>query len=163
MIFLTVGTQFPFDRLVKAVDDLLDGDLVNEEIFAQIGDSSYRPRNFKVVSSLEKHFFDKYFREASCVIGHAGIGTVSMAMEHDKPLLVVPRQQKYGEVVNNHQVALAEQFEKLGHLLVAYETQELPAKMDQLRTFVPRKREARPNAVAQRIACFLNQLITCDA
>jgi len=57
MIFLTVGTQFPFDRLVKAVDDLLDGDLVNEKIFAQIGDSSYRPRNFKVVSSLEKRFF----------------------------------------------------------------------------------------------------------
>jgi beta-1,4-N-acetylglucosaminyltransferase len=163
MIFLTVGTQFPFDRLVKAVDDLLDGDLTIEEIFAQIGNSSYRPRNFEAVSSLEKHLFDRHFCEASSVIGHAGIGTVSMAMEHEKPLLVVPRRQKYGEVVNDHQVAIAERFERLGHLLVAYETRDLPAKIDQLRTFVPRKRDACPKAVAKRIACFLNQLIACDA
>ena len=28
MIFLAVGTQFPFDRLVKALDDYLDAGLV---------------------------------------------------------------------------------------------------------------------------------------
>lgn len=36
IILLTVGTQFSFDRLVKAVDDALDNGLVDEEIFAQI-------------------------------------------------------------------------------------------------------------------------------
>jgi len=159
MIFLTVGTQFPFDRLVKCVDDAVSQDGFKEEIFAQIGESSYRPRNFEGVSSLEKRLFDKRIREASGIISHAGMGTIMMALENHKPLLVMPRLRKYSEVVNDHQVAIARNFEKLGYILVAYEVGELPAKIKQLRTFVPRKREAQPQAVADRIARFLNELV----
>jgi UDP-N-acetylglucosamine transferase subunit ALG13 len=49
MIFLTVGTQFPFDRLVRAVDEAFDNGAIDEEVFAQIGETSYRPRNFEQV------------------------------------------------------------------------------------------------------------------
>jgi UDP-N-acetylglucosamine transferase subunit ALG13 len=158
MIFLTVGTQFPFDRLVKSVDDAVDHSGFEEEIFAQIGNSSYRPRNFQAVCSLENHLFDKRLREASSVISHAGIGTISKAMEYEKPLLVMPRRQSYGEVVNDHQVAVAKRFEKLAYVLVAYEVEELPEKLTRLRTFVPCKRQAQPMAVAVRIARFLSGL-----
>lgn len=158
MIFLTVGTQFPFDRLVKCVDDAVSQDGFKEEIFAQIGESSYRPRNFEGVSSLEKRLFDKRIREASGIISHAGMGTIMMALDNRKPLLVVPRLEKNGEVVNDHQVAIARKFEELGHILVAYDTKDLPQKMKQLRTFVPRKRKAQPEAVANRIAQFLDEL-----
>ncbi|MBA7651210.1 hypothetical protein ES703_59027 [subsurface metagenome] len=159
MIFLTVGTQFPFDRLVKCVDDAVSQNGFKEEIFAQIGESSYRPRNFEGVSSLEKRLFDKRIREASGIISHAGIGTIMMALDNRKPLLVMPRLRKYGEVVNDHQVAIARKFEELGHILVAYDTKDLLQKMKQLRTFVPRKRKAQPHAVAERIARFLNELV----
>jgi len=158
MIFLTVGTQFPFDRLVKAIDDVFDQGLINEEIFAQIGESSYKPRNFESVASLEKKLFDKYLKESSCIISHAGMGTIAMALDNYKPLLVMPRSKKYGEVVNDHQVAIAGKFEELGCILVAYDTKDLPQKMKQLRTFVPCKREAQPQAVSDRIARFLNEL-----
>jgi len=158
MIFLTVGTQFPFDRLVKCVDDAVSQDGFKEEIFAQIGESSYRPRNFEGVSSLEKRLFDKRIREASGIISHAGMGTIMMALDNRKPLLVMPRLSKYGEVVNDHQVAIARKFEELGHILVAYDTKDLLQKMKQLRTFVPRKRKAQPEAVANRIAQFLDEL-----
>ena len=158
MIFLTVGTQFPFDRLVKSVDQAFDGRLINEEIFAQIGETSYKPLNFESVVSLEKNLFDKRLREASSVIGHAGMGTITMALKNHKPLLVMPRLKRYREHVNDHQVATARKFEELGHILVAYETEELPVKIEELKTFVPRKREAQPHAVAERIARFLNDL-----
>jgi len=36
MIFLTVGTQFPFDRLVKAVDETVRKNGLDEQIFAQV-------------------------------------------------------------------------------------------------------------------------------
>ncbi|MFC1633193.1 glycosyltransferase [Planctomycetota bacterium] len=158
MIFLTVGTQFPFDRLVKAVDQALGNGQLNGEICAQIGDSSYRPLNFQAVSSMEKHLFDERMHEASAIISHAGMGTISMALEKDKPLLVMPRLKKYGEVVNDHQVAIARKFEELGHLLVAYEPEELPEKIKRLKTFELVKRTAAPEAVADRIAGFLHEL-----
>lgn len=158
MIFLTVGTQFPFDRLVKCVDDAVSQDGYEETIFAQIGESSYQPRNFEGVSSLEKRLFDKRIREASGIISHAGMGTIMMALDNRKPLLVMPRLSKYGEVVNDHQVAIAKRFEKLGHILVAYDVEALPDRMRKLKNFVPRKRKVSPHAVANRIRRFLNSL-----
>ena len=38
MIFLTMGTYpLPFDRLVKAVDEMVQGSLIADEVVAQIG------------------------------------------------------------------------------------------------------------------------------
>jgi len=158
MIFLTVGTQFPFDRLVKAVDETVRKNGLDEQIFAQVGDTTYRPRNFEAVSSLEKTKFDKHFNEADSIISHAGMGTITMALEKKKPLLVMPRLKKYGEVVNDHQLDIASRFEKLGYLLVAYCKDDLPEKMRQLKTFIHCERETQPEAVSERIAQFLKSL-----
>ena len=46
MIFLTVGTQFPFDRLVQCTDEFISRNGFEEEIFAQVAETSYKPRNF---------------------------------------------------------------------------------------------------------------------
>jgi UDP-N-acetylglucosamine transferase subunit ALG13 len=162
MIFLTVGTQFPFDRLVKAVDNVLEKRLIDEEVFAQIGETSYRPHNFESVASLEKKVFDERLKEASEVIGHAGMGTIRMALDYDKPLLVMPRRRKYGEVVNDHQVAIAQKFEELGHVLVAYKEEDLPERAKELKHFVPRKRETQVEAVVERISNFLRQIGESD-
>jgi len=158
MIFLTVGTQFPFDRLVKSVDEALGQNGFKEEVLAQIGHTFYQPRNFEAVCSLDRHIFDRYIRQASHIISHAGIGTITMALDNNKPLLVMPRRKCFREHVNDHQVATARKFEQLGHILVAHQENELPTKMGQLRTFMPRKREAQPHAVAERIAQFLHEL-----
>jgi beta-1,4-N-acetylglucosaminyltransferase len=157
MIFLTVGTQFPFDRLVKAVDDLLDRGVIHEQVVAQIGDSKYQPRHFESVAWLHKAAFDEHMQQASAIIGHAGMGTITMALERSKPLLAMPRRKKYGEVVNDHQVVLAIKFEALGHILLARDEGELPEKIERLKSFVPRPRVADPDAIAHRIDVFLGQ------
>jgi len=158
MIFLTVGTQFPFDRLVRAVDDLADRGAISEEIFAQIGDSDYKPRNFQAVASLDKQAFDDRFTTASAIISHAGMGTIAMALDHNKPLLAMPRRSKHGEVVNDHQEGLANKFASYGHILVARNESDLPLKVKELKTFVPKPRQVNPGAVAGRIALFLSAL-----
>lgn len=158
MIFLTVGTQFPFDRLVRSIDGAISHNGFQEEIFAQIGHSTYRPHNFKFIKYIGKKQFDNLMQSASGVIGHAGMGTITMALECEKPILVMPRLKKYGEVVNDHQVAIAKRFEKLGHILVAYDVEDLPDRMRKLKNFVPRKRKASPHAVADRIHHFLSDL-----
>lgn len=157
MIFLAVGTQFPFDRLVKTLDDCLDEGLIEEEIFGQIGETSYRPRNFKSKAFLDKKEFDNKLKESSAVIAHAGIGIIRTALEFNKPLLVMPRLRKYHEVVHDHQVAFARKFEELGHILAAYKEQDLPEKVRELKNFVPQKRQVKVGAVVQRISDFLLQ------
>lgn len=158
MIFLTVGTQFPFDRFVRAVDNIFDQGLIDEEIFAQIGETSYKPRNFESVASLEKKVFDERFKKASSVISHAGVGTITVALKNHKPLLVMPRMKRYKEHVNDHQVATAQKFEELGHILAVYDVKDLPNGIRKLKDFIPRKRKASPDAIAERIRRFLNSL-----
>jgi beta-1,4-N-acetylglucosaminyltransferase len=158
MIFLTVGTQFPFDRFVRAVDNIFDQGLIDEEIFAQIGETSYKPRNFESVVSLEKKVFDERFKRASSVISHAGVGTITVALKNHKPLLVMPRMKRYKEHVNDHQVATAKKFEELGHILAVYDVKDLPNGIRKLKNFIPRKRKASPDAIADRIRRFLSSL-----
>jgi UDP-N-acetylglucosamine transferase subunit ALG13 len=140
------------------VDDFLDTHELGEEIFAQIGNSTYEPRHFEAAAALEKEAFDRYFQQASAIIGHAGMGTITMALDHGKPLLAMPRRKKHGEVVNDHQVALAEEFEAIGHILVAHNASELATKLTQLKSFVPKRRVANVEAVAERIRSFVKSI-----
>ncbi len=158
MIFLTVGTQFPFDRLVKAVNHAVEAGLVTEQVVGQIGQTEYRPNSFLAVQSMEKQTFDNYIRCASAIISHAGTGTITMALEHRKPLLVMPRRKEFGEVVNNHQFEIAEKFEELGYILVAYHENDLAEKIKKLKSFNPKVRKDDAEAVIDRITDFLNSI-----
>lgn len=159
MIFLTVGTLFEFDRLVKAVDEYIGADLIEEEVFAQIGPGKYRPNHMNYVQTLDKNKYDRIVQECSAMISHAGMGSISMSLNYAKPLLVMPRQKKYGEHVNNHQLHTAHKFEELGHILVAYDTDELPEKIKLLKTFRPKPRNPNRQGVIDRISQFLSENI----
>jgi len=142
------------------VDLAFDTGLIDEEIIAQIGESSYEPRNFNSVASLDKDLFDKRLKEASSVISHAGIGTIAMALDNKKPLLVMPRLAKYGEVVNDHQAAIARRFSELGYILAAYDSKDFPDEIRKLKNFIPRERKVDPKPVVDRICRFLNSYRT---
>lgn len=156
MIFLTVGSQFGFERLVKSIDEIVADGEIEDDIYGQIGLSSYTPSNFKATSTLDKNLFDQYLSKASHVIGHAGMGTIITALDLNKPLLVMPRLHAYREVVNDHQVFIAREFEQMGHILVAYNENELAVKINELKYFSPKPRSSKTKAVTDRIIKFLN-------
>ncbi len=158
MIFLTVGTILPFDRLVRAVDAAVGHGLIQDEVFAQIGKTKTVPQYIESTDVLDKDTFGAKVNQASSIISHAGMGSITMALTNNKPLLVMPRLKRFGEHVNDHQLGTAQKFEKLGCVVVAYSEEELPEKVRQLETFVPKQRTATPEAVARRIAGFLDEL-----
>ena len=158
MIFLPVGTQFGFDRLVKAIDEAINNRIIQEEVFAQIGPGEYKPNSMKYVINLGKEEFEQVFQSCNAIISHAGMGNIALAMKTQKPLLVLPRLKKYGEVVNNHQVDTARKFEELGHILAAYDENQLIEKIKLLKTFVPKFRIPNRQGVFERINTFLNAL-----
>lgn len=154
MIFVTSGSMLPFDRLFKLVDMAVENGQLSGEIFAQIGEGSYLPKNYRYERFVEKGEFDRLVDEASLVIGHAGIGVIMQCLEAKTPLLVLPRLAELGEHVNDHQVSTAKKFEELGHILT-FDEHNLSEKLSELEGFVPKERRPNIEGVSARVAQFL--------
>lgn len=133
MIFVTIGTQAPFDRLVKAIDEIAP-QLNGERIVAQVFESSYQVKNLETVGFLSPDQFNKYFEEARLVVAHAGMGTIISALTQAKPLLILPRLASMGEHRNDHQIATAKKMQDLGYVQVAFDEKELVQKLLQMST-----------------------------
>ncbi|MDX2116370.1 MAG: glycosyltransferase [Planctomycetota bacterium] len=131
MIFVTVGAQMSFDRMVRAVDDWA-GARGRRDVFAQIGPTSYRPRHIEWTEFIEPEEFRRRVQEASVLVAHAGMGSILTALEAGKPILVMPRRGDLRETRNDHQIATARRFLDLGKVAVAFDEAELPAKLDQV-------------------------------
>lgn len=138
MIFVIVGTQEPFDRLVEHIDEwsMISG---YNKIFAQVAKAKYQSKNFKSVNFLPPVDFDKKFHEAELIVGHAGMGTIISALQNSKPIIVMPRLAEFHEHRNNHQLATALSFEKLGLIRAVYNKQELFAALDNRESILPSK------------------------
>lgn len=144
MLFLTIGTLFGFDRLVRAVDQAIAAGQIQEEVVAQIGPGDYRPKHMRHFDVLDKDTFEKTVHESTGLISHAGIGSINAALKYRKPMVVLPRLKRFGEHVNDHQLDTARKFEALGCVLVAYDESQLPDRCRALATFRPTPRT--PNA-----------------
>lgn len=103
MIFVTVGThEQQFNRLVEYMDKWAIKN--DEEVVIQIGYSTYKPRVAKWSKLFTYSEMIKYVEKARIVITHGGPSSFIMPLQIDKTPIVVPRQKKYDEHVNNHQV-----------------------------------------------------------
>ncbi len=91
MIFTTVGSQMPFDRLITAVDTWAAG-ARRGDVLAQIGTSTLKPRNIKYMASLLPVQFVEQVVKCELVITHAGMGSILTALEYGKPLVLLARR-----------------------------------------------------------------------
>lgn len=89
MIFATIGTQAPFDRFIKILDEIAP--MSNELIIAQTYKGRYQPKNIKTIDFLAPDEFDKLCHDARLIVAHAGMGTIISAMTKGKPIIVFPR------------------------------------------------------------------------
>lgn len=103
VIFLTVGSQSPFDRLVRCVDDW--NRLHKLEITAQIGDGTYEPRHLNWFRFCPSAAYRAYCQEAEFIVAHAGMGAILTGMEFGRGLLLFPRRADRRETRNDHQSA----------------------------------------------------------
>jgi len=130
MIFVAVGTQMHFDRLVAAVDEWA-GSINNEEVFAQVGPSLYQASNIQTRPFITPEEFRKYVEQARFIVSHAGMGTILTALELGKRVAVMPRRSDLGEHRNDHQLATAKYFGDQGRVVVTHDRTELFEKLAQ--------------------------------
>lgn len=105
MIFVTVGThEQQFNRLIKEVDQLKAVGSIEDEVVMQIGYSTYEPKYCVWSKLVSYQKMTEYIRDARIIITHGGPASFIMPLQNGKVPIVVPRQKKYHEHVNNHQV-----------------------------------------------------------
>lgn len=116
MIFVTVGThEQSFDRLIEKVDELVGAKKIEDDVFMQIGYSNYEPQHAGWARLVSYEEMSALEQQADVIICHGGPATFMSVISKGKTPIVVPRQVKYGEHVNDHQVEFAHQVVQRGY------------------------------------------------
>ena len=153
MIFVTVGGMRAFERLVREMDRIA-GEL-DEQVVMQIGSTDYEPENCDYFKFMPRRDIEKHYADARIVICHAGSGSILTALEHDKPLVLVPRMKTYGEVFDDHQLEIAKAIEGRGATVV-YDISNLKTAIKNVNTTVLKFSTGR--SLAGALKEYLDQL-----
>ena len=130
MIFITVGTQKPFDRLLKIMDNLSEQHR-DVTFVAQTLNTGCNFQYLKTIDYMSSGVFDETISKAELIVSHAGMGTIISGMRQNKPIIVFPRIAKLGEHNNDHQLATAKKLEEKNMIYVAYDADTLKEKIEQ--------------------------------
>ena len=126
MIFVTVGSRnYPFDRLFIELDKLCEEGIIKDDIFAQVGTSTYQPKHYIYKDFISQEEFLEKINEASFVISHGASGSIMKALNAGKKVIAVTRLEKYGEHINDHQIQNNEAFGINGYVIPVLEMEEL--------------------------------------
>lgn len=136
MIFVTVGVQLPFDRLVSRVDEWAGQNEV-EDIFAQVGKTKTLPKNIEYARYLDSGQAEEMFQRSSIIVSHAGMGSLLNALKYKKPIIAMPRLAANNEHRNNHQVATSKWVSNIEGVSIAWDENELFDLLTKLNTLEP--------------------------
>ncbi|RXA81536.1 glycosyltransferase [Latilactobacillus sakei] len=116
MIFVTVGThEQPFDRLIQKVDELKRDGLIEDDVFMQIGYCQYQPKYCQFKQFISYDLMSQYTADARIVITHGGPASFMNVLANGKVPIVVPRQLKFNEHVNDHQLLFVKEVIEKGY------------------------------------------------
>lgn len=151
-VFVAFGFEsFPFDRLVRAIEKGVDRGLIRGEVVIQNGDSRAPRVRCRACRFMRFDEVLARMREADIVVGHAGVGTAFLCLEMGKVPVLFPRQARFGEHVDDHQVLFARKMAAQGKALVAESEDDLLLKISRYEELVDRSRgtgrEAGPPAL----------------
>ena len=125
MIFVTVGThEQQFNRLVEYMDKWAAEHV--EKVVMQTGYSTYEPKHCEWNKLFPYQKMVEMVNEARVVITHGGPSSFIMPLQIGKTPIVVPRQYKYNEHVNDHQVKFCKEVEsRMGTIVVVEDIEKL--------------------------------------
>ncbi len=159
MIFISVGSQLPFDRLIKPIDEWA-ATHPNETVFAQIGNSCFTPKHIEFCQTIDPVNYNKRIKEADIIIAHAGTGTIITALELGIPLLIMPRLAEKGEHRNNHQLSTVKHFSKFPLIKVVEDEKQLLSMLNQMLKDTPLNTDKITTTVSEELITTLKNFIS---
>ena len=157
MIFVVLGTQkFQCNRLLEQIDKLIESKEISQDVFAQIGHSTYKPKNFCFADFLNKDEFEKKMSDCDLLITHSGVGTIISGIDKNKKIIVYPRLKKYGEHIDDHQLEIAEAFAGKNYVLLCAEDDNLKEIIEKSEKFKFEKYISHNKVILKTINDFIS-------
>lgn len=161
MIFVTVGSDKGYPRLLHAVDRLKTDGLIDEDVLLQIGRTpDFSSEMCKVVQFLAPSDYEQCMRDASVVICHGGAGTMIQALNIGKLPVVMPRRKHYGEHVDDHQLEGAQALAAEGRIILVHEPYELLTAIEEARTRTVLPQQHNPLRIVELVSRAIEDLLT---
>ncbi len=160
MIFVTVGThEDGFERLVREMDRLVEAGEITDEVVYQLGYTRFRPARGQVDAMLPFDRVQERMRDARVIVSHGGPASIMQALAFGKTPVVVPRQSRFREHVDDHQVRFAQRI--ADRVVVVTDIATLGAAIhaaDARTTAAPTDANPRAVAFARRLDTLCEEL-----
>jgi len=137
------------------LDKLVEEKKISNDIFAQIGYSDYKPKNYEFKEFLDREQFAEIMERCEIVITHGGTGAIVGAVKREKKVIAVPRLAKFGEHVDDHQLQIIDQFTDMNFIVGVKETNEIYEALEQLKTIEFKKYISNTENIIKSIEEFL--------
>jgi UDP-N-acetylglucosamine transferase subunit ALG13 len=156
LIFVTVGThERGFDRLVKAVDDLIGSGKIKEKVTIQTGYTEYIPKNCDSFKFTDYDNIVELCKKASIVISHGGVGSIITPLELGKPVIVVPRLKRFNEHTNDHQLQIVKELERQEKIIPVYDIKNLENALEEARKVGNKKYNKQRSKILDIVSNYL--------
>lgn len=153
MILVITGMDpFQFDRVVKAIDELVAAGHIKEEVLIQLGACTYIPKHCTHKEAFSFSEISQKIRESNVVLTHAGAGSTLNCIHNGKHPVLIPRLPEFNEVVDGHQIPFAERLSKFGLATHVLDMKDLLPAIESART----KNKAADRSVTNGLVGFLN-------
>lgn len=115
-IFVSLGNaNFSFIRLLNLLSQCpVDFNVTVQYGYSSIPDLLLGMKNIKFVDFITESEFKSQIIESDIVIGHAGIGFISICLQFGKMPFVLPRRSEYDEHINDHQCEFVDLYKNDG-------------------------------------------------
>lgn len=135
MVFVTVGThEQQFNRLISTVDALVGEKQLCDTVFMQTGYCTYAPEYCAYRQFVDYSEMTALMRESDVVITHGGPSSFIEAMSLGKVPVVVPRLERFGEHVNDHQADFVRLVaERMGGIVPCFDVADLPRAIEEVK------------------------------
>lgn len=127
MIFVTVGThEQQFNRLIEEIDRLKGDGVIEDDVFIQTGFSNYEPQNCEWMKLIPYMEMNQKVHDARIVVTHGGPASFIAPLQIGKIPIVVPRQVKFEEHINDHQLEFVKNVEERNkNIIPVYDVKDL--------------------------------------
>ena len=155
LLFVTVGTVMPFDRLTAMVAELKREGAINERVFMQVGVGGVRPPGVETTETLTFDAVQAILKDADTVVCHGGTGSIITALREGCRVIAAPRLFRLNEHYDDHQEEITSALAARGLLKVANTKEELAEALIEVKRSEPRTATSDP----AELVAYLNTTV----
>jgi len=159
MILVLLGTfQIEFPRPLIVIEQLKQENKLQEKVIVQNGFTNFNSSLLDLRPFMSGEELDKLYQEARLIITHAGTGSLMKGIKMGKKVISVPRLKKYGEHIDDHQLEIHTEFEKLKYIYPWNEGDSLERILVDIENFVPAKYVSHKEDMVQYLKSYIDSL-----